>query len=854
MNKQKKSFSILKTYGTRILIAAGILLLAIIYGVMTMVDVHEVQTLTQETLSFAVKNITLIQQDEAEHRMEAQMTLLDKAHSLQQLLEKDTDTDALPTYLAEQHVAGIILLDSTLQPEYAWDDSGISAQTWQDIYTAEDMRQILQYPQKSVLRSVSLGTSQYDYTVTARTDAPGLMLLYRRRVGTETQDRMDEIIELLTQFSIQKNGALMFFNDGPSMPGTQFDLETVPTDEELNAESDDIQFIEMDAEDFFSCDFTTRHFGLLRASLMGKTFYGDAVHINGYTVCVFFPYASVFQSRELVLICVVLVYLFLLWLFGNVRSREQEKSLSLTNKQYRIIEALGQAFSTILLVDIADNKIEMISAPSYFSDELQGTGPADATLNRWAETYVTPAFAEKHKQFLDFSTVQERMAGNSHIDFNYQMKNGTWCQVMMLPKRVNGSGTIESVLLATRDISEEIRRDLEVNERLRQTADEARRANAAKTDFLRRMSHDIRTPINGIRGMIEIADHFPTDYEKQADCRRKIWQASDFLLDLVNNVLDMNKLESGELIIEEVPFSLREISKDVAAIIRPQASEAGVTLHTGWLHFEHDRLIGSRLYLRQILLNLAGNAVKYNRSGGSITVTCDEENCTGTSATYRFTVQDTGLGMSEEFQQHLFEPFAQENAAPHSTYTGTGLGLAITKELVEKMGGSITFISKQGQGTTFTVLLPFKIDTDYQENGEEALQSVTDLHGARALLVEDNDLNREIADFLLENEGIVVEDAADGKQAVEMFEKSAAGYYDFILMDVMMPVMDGLEATRIIRAMQRPDAAEVPIFAMTANAFADDIQRCREAGMTQHLSKPLDSDKLIRLLHKYRKV
>ena len=388
---------------------------------------------------------------------------------------------------------------------------------------------------------------------------------------------------------------------------------------------------------------------------------------------------------------------------------------------------------------------------------------------------------------------------------------------------------------------------------LEESVEDARRANVAKTDFLRRMSHDIRTPINGIRGMVEIADHFPEDFKKQKECREKIWEVSGFLLDLVNNVLDMNKLESGELIMEETPFSLKDVSAEVAAVIRPQTDAHGLTLKTGQMDITHYQVIGCQLYLRQILLNLAGNAVKYNRPGGSIEVGCKETESTDGQAWFIFTVADTGLGMSEQFQKHMFEPFSQENVQERSTYTGTGLGLPITKELTEKMGGSISCVSRQNEGTVFTVRLPFRIDESKEQEAELKSEDTEGLKGCKVLLAEDNQLNQEIAAFFLKEAGMEVVTADNGQEAVECFAGEKPGTFDFILMDVMMPVMDGLEATRQIRAMDREDAKTVAIFAMTANAFADDIRQSREAGMNEHLAKPLDSQTLLKKLCQYQK-
>ncbi len=380
---------------------------------------------------------------------------------------------------------------------------------------------------------------------------------------------------------------------------------------------------------------------------------------------------------------------------------------------------------------------------------------------------------------------------------------------------------------------------------LAKALDHVRRADLAKTDFLRRMSHDIRTPINGIRGMLEIASHYPEDLAKQAECRQKIEQASGFLLSLVNNVLDMNKLESGTLTLEKKPFRLDDLLKEVGAVIQMQAVERGVAYATS-CDITHRRLVGSATHLKQILLNIAGNAVKYTPSGHDVRISTREVACENGAAAFEFICRDTGIGMSEEFQKRAFEPFAQETRTGGTQYAGTGLGLSIVHELVRLMKGTIRLESKLGVGTSFTITLPFAVD----ETPEEKPRSphAQGIKGARVLLVEDNLLNLEIAEFMLTEAGVVITTAANGKLALERFAASAPGDFDAILMDIMMPVMNGLEAARAIRALPRPDAATIPIIAMTANAFMDDVEQSRAAGMNEHLTKPLDAKRVIAAL------
>ena len=398
---------------------------------------------------------------------------------------------------------------------------------------------------------------------------------------------------------------------------------------------------------------------------------------------------------------------------------------------------------------------------------------------------------------------------------------------------------------------QQLRREQEYQKTLKAAALKAESANLAKTEFLQRMSHDIRTPINGIRGMVEIGDRCPEDMARQADCRKKIWEASTLLLELVNEVLDMGKLESGEVVLENVSFDLPELMHEITDVLEKQAAERGIVLHREYGKLPHPRLVGSPLHVKRLLMNVLSNAIKYNRDKGRVMLDCFELSCTGDKAQICFVCADTGIGMSEEFQKRMFEPFAQENAGARSVYGGTGLGMSITKSLVDKMGGTIGVESQQGVGTTYTITLPFAIDNTAAEEPEQQQTDLTVLQGRRLLLAEDNALNMEIVEFLLNEVGVKVTRAADGQQAVEAFAASPVGGFDAILMDVMMPVRDGHEATRAIRAMDRPDAKTIPIFAMTANAFTEDRLKALQAGMNEHLPKPIDPDTLYRLLVKY---
>lgn len=387
-------------------------------------------------------------------------------------------------------------------------------------------------------------------------------------------------------------------------------------------------------------------------------------------------------------------------------------------------------------------------------------------------------------------------------------------------------------------------------DKLAKAAREASSANSAKTEFLRRMSHDLRTPINGIRGMVEVGDANADNLQKQTECRSKIWTASGLLLDLANEALDMSRLESGQVDLELVPTNLVVLTREVRDILERQAEERLVTIICDQQALDHPYARASVTHLKRLLVNIAGNAVKYNRRGGYVRLTCREVEPVDGVPVYEYTIADNGIGMSEEFQQHLYEPFTREEQQVEGASSGTGLGASIAKQLVELMGGTMSFTSALGQGTTFTIRLPLE-KCERSEIPQAARVGAGDsdaLQGLRVLLVEDNDLNAEIAQFTLDRTGAVVTHVKDGESAVETFAASAPHEYDVVLMDIMMPGIDGLEATRRIRALDREDAATTPIIAVSANAFADDRRLSREAGMNAHLSKPVSSQELIEAL------
>lgn len=516
-----------------------------------------------------------------------------------------------------------------------------------------------------------------------------------------------------------------------------------------------------------------------------------------------------------------------------------------------IISAISKMYWLIYRMNLNDDTFEEISSEESVYRLTGKTGITSIQLQKFREQFVASEFQESMKEFLDMSTLSDRLKDREDVSIEYKLTTGKWHFARFIVKTRNFDGTVRNVLYVTRDINKQKIQELEGKEELKRMVYEAKKANLAKTDFLRRMSHDIRTPINGIQGCLEIGERYPDNIQIQNEIRSKIKTASGYLLNLVNDVLDMNKLESGNIVLENKSFDLSKLLDETTDMIFVQANEAGISCSKDMWQIKHNHVLGSPLHFQQVLMNIGGNAVKYNKENGSIHVTCKEMDCDESVVWYELTCTDTGQGMSEEFQKKAYEPFAQENSSARSKYVGTGLGLAIAKKMTELQGGSISFESQLNVGTTFTIRIPFEIDYSVQE--ETCSIEKPSVEGLRVLLVEDNELNMEIASFLLEEQKMIVTQAYNGLEALDKFSASQEYYYDVILMDVMMPEMGGLEATRRIRRLNRIDAKTVPIFAMTANAFMDDIERTKKAGMNEHFSKPLAMDKVIEMIGNYAK-
>lgn len=524
-----------------------------------------------------------------------------------------------------------------------------------------------------------------------------------------------------------------------------------------------------------------------------------------------------------------------------------KKALEDATLKNEIISAIGKSYNYISRIDLEADYYEVVSGEENFPATAKLKGEMSKTLRHNCEQIVAEEYLEAFLLFCDVSTMAERLQDKESISMEYRTVNGDWHRTRLIVKKRDEHGRVTHVLCAVRSINDEKRKE----QRLALRAAEAKHETALKTRFLSNMSHDIRTPMNGIIGLLDMAEEFPDDLQMQEKCRKQIRELSKYLLSMVNDILDMNKLQSGESVNQDMTFDITDMLRTVneAAWIKAEEKQIEYIVEWGKSSFTNQYLVGNPLYTARILSILADNAIKFSHIGSTISVNCIEEQLDDKNVICEFVCKDHGIGMSKEFTEHAFELFSQENESSRTRYEGTGLGLAIAKKLTDRLHGTICLESEKGVGTTATVRIPFKIGTDNDINAVQDYKTIS-LQGLRVLLVEDNELNMEIARFILEDQGMTVEGAVNGQEAVEMFEKSVPGYYNVILMDIMMPVLNGLDATRKIRALKRTDAEIIPIIAMSANSFSDDMIRSRLAGMNAHLAKPLDREKIERTIQK----
>lgn len=762
--------------------------------------------------------------------------LLDKTRELN-YREKDVKVlaeSALADYVKDQRLTGAVILNSRLEPVLY--EAGDGLFPWQTVVQRVFVKNILTYPFKQFASREAFGEAGfYDYGVVARQKSAGLVMTWVKKkpgqFGVVSKDlypgdtfAMDSLVFVV------RNGRIVSTN----LEGWNGQLQQ------------NCPFLSAPIRHLAAYDFNLH-------DVQGEKWYGRFTQVKGHQVFVLIPEAPLFEFRKTQFGGVLFGFVLVLGLLALVRIRIRQSYVQELQTQFNTIQGISSIYISTYLVRIPENSVQLLKSTAEIRQIYRPGIRATDLFRMYLNRVIAPSSIAEALAFFNIETLGDRLASAFKLETKLQLKDGRWIGVTAIPQTRNKSGTLTVCLLTSRDITEEEQHEAAVKKQLREVAEAAKSAAVAKVQFLRHMSHDVRTPINGIRGLVEVARRAPNDMQRQTYCRENIWMISGTLLELVNDVLDMSKLDSGGERLESVPFDISALMDELVVTTQPIADKQGVLIERR-MEGSWWRVIGSRKHLRRICINLVFNAVKFTPAGGSVTIGCRAISEGSGHMMLEFSCRDTGRGMSKEFQKHIFEPFLQEDStAARTTYQGTGLGLVITKQLVQLMGGSIDFESELGRGTTFTVRIPLQTDNSVPvETADEPEIRLKDLKGMRVLLVEDNEINREIAHCFLSDAGVEVTEVTNGEEAVKKFEETAPGTFDLVLMDIMMPLVDGLEATRRIRALPRSDAAAIPIVAMTANVFDDDIEECIRAGMNEHLSKPLDCEKLLRVLSVYR--
>lgn len=817
-----------------IMIITGYLILYAVFQITSNSEKHNISREADDVMEFLQSSCQKYDDYQLGNQIENLQNLQLKAENLCRYLNDIvlSSNDQLAQFEEDQSLTGIWILDADLNTEYYADQDQVErSNLLEQILSEDNAANVLQYPQKSYAERIVLDDISYDYVIIAREDRDGVIICYED-VTTDDEDMSEFSLNSLLSGDSFRNNAIIVVTDGKQVLCSNAKEQVGRMMEKCPAAN---------IEDGEASD---SDYGMFQMNSNGDNWYGKHDIYREYYLYVFYKDSDVFSDRQPVMIITLALYVFgclsLIILMQYIKRSKMKRK----EKEYHLINVIASIYSANLALYPEENIWKPIVMSKRLEKVISHITQADRMLDTFNRERVAPAYQEAFGEFLKLKDLKERLGDRRFIGYTFEDVEGHWYQALLIPQKYEQDNHKQIVMLVIRDVSEQKRKEMTYQEELRVTAEEAERANAVKTDFLRRMSHDIRTPINGIRGLVNVGKNHIHDVDKIAECLDEIMRSSDMLVDLVNNVLNMSKLESGGIQLTEEAFDLQEMLDDVKRFVNVQAERKQISLQIDTAEVEHYHLIGSPLHIRQIFQNIIENAVKFNMDSGSVNVVCRELASDGNTVELEMVCADTGIGKSEEFQKHVFEAFVQEDTSARTTYSGIGLGLAITKKLVNCMDGEISFESERGIGTVFTVKLPVQIDRAYYQLSEKK-DPLQVMKGLQILLVEDNELNMEITEYIMTEQGAVVTEAWNGKEAVDIYESCESGSFDVILMDIMMPVMNGLEAARCIRASEKEDAQSIPIIAISANAFNDDIAQSLAAGMNMHLAKPLEFQKVI---------
>ena len=930
-----------------------------VFVLFTNIDRAMLRQTLDETYTYVETRLHLYEVDAANDRIKSLTRLQDKTAALrdEMTIKGDFTPSDLNAFADTQRLTGVLVLDGELQLEMQSTRDGDAMQLWKQQLQSDYIREIPDYPQKAYAANIEQDGKLYDFAALARTDAPGLLIAYVKKSSEDVGDLT--VGYLLDHFPLEDGGVATICQDDRVL--------TSNSTAQLNRTSEECRQLYNDKQ-------TRVSGGIVELHSNRGVWYGSRRNISKYEVFVFFPAGKVFLTRNIICVSYLALSVMIFLMVLLLQSRADKDALKETQKRMGIITALGTAYDSIMLLDLKKNTVETLKdVPG--EEQYKRIRPMQREeMLRCTQAIVAEPYRAEYLEFMDATTMTARLKKHTSLVFTGRTVNDLWFTTLLIPQRTDDDGSVTAVLVATRDTTAEKQTEQKQQDALRSALAAAEHANKAKTVFLNSMSHDIRTPMNAILGFTALATTHLDNAELVKDYLQKISVSGQHLLSLINDVLDMSRIESGTIKLDNAPVHLPDVLHDLRTIIQGNISAKQLDLYVDTQDIQHEDIITDKLRLNQILLNIVGNAVKFTPAGGTINIRVTEKPCPRSGCTtYVFSVKDNGIGMSQEFQQHVFDSFAREQTVTRSGIQGTGLGMAITKNIVDMMGGTITLKSEQGKGSEFTVTLDCKISktqtksqpipelrgaralvvdddaqtcmsvskmlrqiemtADWTTSGKEAILRAQEAHeqgrdfkayiidwlmpdmngietvrrirkviepgtpiiiltaydwsdieqeareagvtafvgkplfmselravlthtqtepqpmqmpqhagyaGKKVLLVEDNALNREIATAILEQAGLQVDSVEDGTDAVARMNTADDDQYDLILMDIQMPRMDGYTATRKIRDMENPRKANIPIVAMTANAFDEDRKKDFAAGMNAHVAKPID--------------
>ena len=803
-------------------------------------DIAKLNDTLDETISFVKSCISRYEIYNANDRVKSLVRLLDKSEELSRVLDAEHDFTAqdMDNYAKQQRLTGVLVLDEKLNVSIQTTQDYDAMSLWKKLIDSKYVRDILESPSKTYMTRLRNEGNIYDFAAMARQDAPGVLITYAKKEEVNEKNGDLTMETVFADFPFKMDGSVVI-SDGTKVVSTN--------------ESKLLGMSVKECDELYQNTFHESKDHIVRIDAAGSSWYGRKEKIRDYDIYVFFPAMQVFTMRNVVCLSYILIAIVIFTLFRTVRIHMEQESIMREQKRLQIINALGQAYSIILLLNIKKNMLEVIKFSDGVGHNIRKEDLSNALRKEYIENMIAPSFQKNYMAFTDISTMESRLKEHDSISCISQTIKGAWMRSMIVPQKCDEKGNLSTVLLAISDVTEEKEHELEQDRILRNALSSAEHANRAKTAFLNNMSHDIRTPMNAIIGFTSLAAEHLDDREIIRDYLEKISTSGKHLLSLINDVLDMSRIESGSVKIEKTNVYLPDVLEDLKTIILESVHAKQQKLLIKQQDVVHEDIITDKLRLTQVLLNIISNAVKFTPVGGTIHILVEEKASQKAGyAVYSFCIKDNGIGMSKEFQEHVFDSFARERTVTESGITGTGLGMAITKNIVDLMGGTIHLTSKQGEGSEFIVTLECELADktvqDKQSSCPKAEKKHLDYSGKKVLLVEDNELNREIATEILKSLGLKVDYAADGMEAVEIMSSEAGNQYDMIFMDIQMPKMDGYTATREIRTLKDTKKANVPIIAMTANAFDEDRKKAIKAGMNGHIAKPIDVNVILQNL------